>query len=278
MADVVERGEIKEVELKIAVQRNGAGLEVDEDGNAKKIEKMELPECGGGKQPTRFANRRWEVWWRRHQCERYLEIGCIEGRGDFMEARKNLEVEMAFLTLKNLKTKGAYYMIQRWKIPQETLFQRFVRLRYEELRTFEKFSLDWSFPKWCHKDKDLPEVVEYYNSRDYFERRKKQTKSPIALGGNYKRSAWAASKEGVWYKYGETWRLFTDDRFVRFPLRCFPMPIVKSSSMPYSVEDKDGKPAAGDKQTWVHDGYKKVSENIILKARRGPPSENCLIN
>lgn len=350
MADVVERGEIKEVELKISVKRNGVGLEVDDEGNVKKMEELELPECtsvyyerdedqgrtylkflsynymepsemrtgpngeedvwpcydyfdphdyiedkstkrerwekegkliwawehvittpySGSHQLTRFVSKRWKAWWRKQVCDRYLDIACMEGRKSFIEARSNVEVDLAFLLMKNLKTKGAYYMIKRWKIPQETIHQRFVRLRYEELRTFEKFSLDWSFPKWCHCDKDMPDIVSYYNHYDYFAKRKLQTKSTIALNGSFNTSRWEKEASGRWILTGYRFNIpLVGSINDKFPLRCFPFPVVKGSSMPYSVEDKDGNPVTGDKQTWIHNGYRAVSANVALKAERG---------
>lgn len=185
------------------------------------------------KKCSRFANKRWKVWWRRQQTERYMEISCLEGRREFMWARTNTEIDLAFYMTKNLKTKGAYYMIQRWKIPQRMIYERSVRQRYQELRAFEYHSLNWSFPKWCHIDKDHPTLVDYYNAEDYFELRKKATRS-------------------------------------RLPekVRCFGGFFSKSQSMPYCVEDKEGKPLPGNKQTWIPGGYKDLSMHIAKRAMK----------
>jgi hypothetical protein len=284
--------ELQTIEIKRPLISTKDGVEVDEEGNKKKFKKLELPECYEAKvsarmigddsatqifslmdregkivtrcdftwdetkedwvegemdnfldfnedlvtdyKCSRFSNKRWKSWWERGVAERYSEIAVLEDRKAFLQNREYVEIDFAQIYLNNrLDKKGSLYILKKYRTPLITIRHRFERLRHQELKMFEFLSMNWSFPKWASKtDEDTDKAISYYNHEKYFEIRKIKTKSPIPA-----------------------------------KFRSFGSLFMLQSSMPYSVEGKDGKPLSGDKQTWVDKGYIKVSHNVVAKLK-----------
>lgn len=361
-------------EVKTKVVRTKEGLDVDKEGNTKKMEKMELPECYEARvterelgdclatqifslmdtegkivsrcyfswdetkkdwvkgemdvfvddkedlmvpyKCSRFANKRWKVWWEKQVAERKEEIGLLrvmrdtettlteeekaiekkrrskenrkhkrqqaemidkfkhvdtqvdqidENRRRFLTHRQYVDIDFAGMVMRDLRRKGELYVLKRYKTSPRLIYEKTVRERYEELEAFRRASLDWSFAKWRHADREeeTKKSVEFYNSSEFFAVRKEQTRSPIPLERELDSTdcTWVYTEEDGWYK------MFREAPIPqrKVQLRWYGSFFNKQSSMPYSVQDRLGKPASGDKQTWVDKGYTRVSGNVRAK-------------